>query len=65
MALHSTLGFSGAILGPLVFGIVLDFGGSDNMMGWWLAFAHLGVVQILGLIILQLVRPPAVSGDRR
>ncbi|MGI9380053.1 MAG: MFS transporter [Methyloligellaceae bacterium] len=65
MALHSTLGFSGAILGPLVFGIVLDIGGSDNMMGWWLAFAHLGVVQILGLIILQLVRPPAVSGDRR
>lgn len=65
MALHSTLGFSGAILGPLVFGFFLDFGGGETPLGWWLAFAHMGVIQLAGLIILRLMRPPAVTGDRR
>jgi len=65
MALHSTLGFSGAILGPLAFGFFLDFGGGETPFGWWLAFAHLGIVQLVGLMILRLMRPPAVTGDRR
>jgi len=65
MALHSTLGFTGAILGPLVFGFFLDLGGGETPLGWWLAFAHLGIIQLIGLTILRLMRPPAVSGDRR
>lgn len=64
MAVHSTLGFAGATLGPLVFGLMLDLGGGQTEMGWWLAFAHLGVVQLAGIAVLVALKPPPVAGDR-
>lgn len=64
MAVHSTLGFAGATLGPLAFGWVLDAGGGQTATGWWMAFAHMGVVLIIGAILLAALRPPPVAGDR-
>ena len=64
MAVHSTLGFLGAVFGPFVFGLVLDLAGSGTMFGWWAAFAHMGLVMMLGPLVLAWLRPKALPGDR-
>lgn len=64
MAVHSTLGFLGAAIGPLAFGIVLDFAGDDTLMGWWAAFAHLGVVMLMGPLVMWWMKPKPLAGDR-
>jgi MFS family permease len=49
MAVHSVLGFSGAAVGPLLFGAVLDVaGGGASLRGWGAAFLSMGVVVALG-----------------
>jgi hypothetical protein len=40
MAVHSTLGFGGAIVGPLIFGAIVDLFGRDGALGWGLAYGH-------------------------
>lgn len=64
MAVHSTLGFLGAAIGPLAFGLILDRAGSDSLFGWWVAFAHLGVIMLLGPLILIWMKPKPLAGDR-
>lgn len=64
MAVHSTLGFAGATLGPLVFGVFLDLGGGQTPLGWWAGFAHIGVMLVIGAILLAVLRPPSIPGDR-
>lgn len=59
------LGFGGAALGPLVFGWTLDVSGGQGMIGWWAAFMHMGLVQIAGIAILIMLKPPSVGGDRK
>ncbi|MFQ6022634.1 MAG: MFS transporter [Acidiferrobacterales bacterium] len=63
MAMHSTLGFAFAFLGPLAFGWILDLAGGDSVLGWGLAFASMGVVMALGLLVLLTLRPDEVAGD--
>lgn len=65
MALHSTLGFSFAFMGPLAFGWILDLAGGESVLGWGLAFASMGVVMALGLVVLAVLRPEGLAGDRR
>jgi MFS family permease len=44
MAVYSFVGFAGAILAPLVFGMVLDLaGGNQSRAAWGLAFASIGI----------------------
>ncbi|MCC7485919.1 MAG: MFS transporter [Burkholderiales bacterium] len=44
MAAYSFIGFSGALLAPFAFGVVLDLaGGNRSTTAWWLAFASIGV----------------------
>lgn len=44
MAVNSLVGFSAALLAPLVFGVVLDLaGGNQNQLAWGLAFASIGI----------------------
>lgn len=64
MALHSTLGYAGGFLGPVVMGVVLDLAGGESVTGYGLAFAHLVVVGGLGLAAVLLLRPQALAGDR-
>jgi MFS family permease len=64
LAVHSTLGFAGASLGPLVFGIMLDLGGGDGILAWTLAFAHLGLVMALGPVVVAILKPRPLAGDR-
>lgn len=56
MAAHSVIGFVGSILGPLVFGIMLDLGGGpESSSGWQLAFLSLGAAIAAGPICLRLL----------
>jgi MFS family permease len=48
MAVYSFLGFSSAIIAPLVFGAVLDLaGGNRSVLAWGLAFASIGIFGVL------------------
>lgn len=53
MAVHSSIGFLGAFVGPIVFGVVLDLaGGGESVLAWGLAFASLGVAVAFGPAVL-------------
>jgi MFS family permease len=64
LAVHSTLGFAGASIGPLAFGIMLDLGGGDGILAWIVAFGHLGLVMALGPVVVAVLKPRPLSGDR-
>jgi MFS family permease len=53
MGLHSMAGYAGGFAGPLAVGMVLDLSGGDSVMGWGLAFGHLAVVTLLGLLVVR------------
>lgn len=53
MGLHSMAGYAGGFLGPLGVGWFLDLAGGDGALGWGLAFGHLAVVTLAGLVILR------------
>jgi MFS family permease len=57
MAMHSVIGFIGAFLGPIVFGVVLDLcGGEQYPAAWGFAFGSMAVVLMLGpLAVARLV----------
>ena len=40
------------LIGPLGVGLALDFAG-DNALGWGIAFGHLAVITLIGLLILR------------
>ena len=63
MAVHSTLGFLGASIGPMAFGAILDIAGGDTIFGWSVAFSHLAVIMMIGPLALWLLRPRALPGD--
>jgi MFS family permease len=51
MGLHSMCGYAGGFVGPLGVGLVLDWAGSAQ--GWGLAFGHLALITLTGLVILR------------
>jgi MFS family permease len=53
MGLHSMAGYAGGFLGPLGVGLVLDLGGGDGTLGWGLAFGHLAVFTLAGLVVVR------------
>ena len=54
MAVHSSIAFFGAFLGPLVFGIVLDAtGGGTDPSSWGMGFLMMGVVVVTGPLLLR------------
>ncbi len=63
MAMHSTIGFVGGIMGPLCFGLVLDAFGGESTLAWGMAFAHLGLIVALGPLIILLMKPDELPGD--
>ena len=49
MAVHTLIGFVGAFIGPIIFGIVLDLaGGSHNTAAWGTAFLVMAVLILIG-----------------
>ena len=64
LAIHSMLGYAGGFVGPLVFGLVLDWAGGMSHEAWGYAFAHVAGVVLVGRIIFAILRPRDVAGDR-
>jgi MFS family permease len=66
MAVHSSIGFLGAFLGPPIFGAALDLaGGPDKIAAWGFAFATLGLAVGAGAVTLLLLKPlPAPRAAR-
>ncbi|MBP7065645.1 nitrate/nitrite transporter [Ferrovibrio sp.] len=53
MAVHSTIGFLGAFLGPVVFGLTLDgLGGAGEPFAWGIAFTALAAIGMLSPLVL-------------
>ena len=53
MGLHSMAGYGGGFIGPRGVGLVLDSCGGDSVAGWGLAFGHIAVITLMGLIVLR------------
>ncbi|MDE2229943.1 MAG: MFS transporter [Alphaproteobacteria bacterium] len=54
LAVHSVLGFSGAVLGPLAVGLVLDAtGGGTSYLAWGLAFLAMGAGSLGALFAIR------------
>ena len=65
MAVHSTLGFGGAIVGPLSFGAIVDVFGRDGALGWGLAYGHVALLVLIGPLVLWHLKPDALPGDHQ
>jgi MFS family permease len=55
MGLHSMAGYAGGFVGPLGVGLVLDWAGGDGVLGWGLAFGHVALVTLAGLVALRML----------
>jgi MFS family permease len=64
LAVHSTLGYAGGFLGPLVLGATLDLFGGASVLGWGMAFGHVTVALLLGVLAFIWLRPADLAGDR-
>lgn len=65
LAVHSTLGYAGGFVGPLLIGYTLDFAGGMSREGWAAAFGLIGVLMLLALILFRWLRPRELAGDRK
>ena len=57
LAVHSTMGFGAAFLGPLGVGLVLDGFSTNPSLGWGAAFALMGAGCALGPVLLNRLLP--------
>jgi MFS family permease len=64
LAVHSTLGYAGGFVGPLVVGWTLDLAGGMSPMAWGLAFLVVAVLMALTLAVFLFLRPRELEGDR-
>lgn len=64
LAVHSTMGFGAAFLGPLAVGVVLDFFGG-NQTGWTMAFITMAAGCLLGPVFLSILKPGTAVGEGR
>lgn len=64
LALHSMLGYAGGFIGPVMMGWLLDVNGGMSAQGWIIAFAHLGVIGLIGRMLFARLGPGSVAGDQ-
>lgn len=64
LAVHSSLGYAGGFLGPLVIGWVLDLRGGNTDVAWAAAFTVIGAIMLVALIAFVATRPRGLVGDR-
>ena len=64
LAVHGMLGYGGGFIGPLLLGVILDFLGGETVMNWGIAFAHVSVVMVFGILAIKLLNPGELPGDR-
>lgn len=64
LAVHSSLGYAGGFVGPLMMGWTLDLSGGMSTFGWGVSFASVAVLMFLALIAFWWIRPRELAGDR-
>ena len=64
LAVHSTLGYAGGFVGPLMIGVILDLAGGMSPLAWGLAFLVVAVLMALALAAFVIIRPRELEGDR-
>jgi MFS family permease len=64
LAVHSTLGYAGGFVGPLMVGVILDLAGGMSRGAWGAAFLAVAVLMALALAAFWLIRPRELAGDR-
>lgn len=65
LAVHSTLGYAGGFIGPLLIGWTLDLSGGMSRTGWGISFAVVSALMLVALIAFWLIRPQGLIGDRK
>lgn len=64
LAVHSTLGYAGGFVGPLIIGLILDLAGGMTRVAWGAAFMAVAALMLLALIVFRVMRPSELAGDR-
>lgn len=64
LAVHSTLGYAGGFVGPLIVGFVLDLAGGMSRAAWGAAFMSVAVLMAIALALFLVMRPRHLAGDR-
>ena len=64
LAVHSTLGYAGGFVGPLVVGWTLDLAGGMSPMAWGLAFLVVAVLMLIALVAFLVMKPANLAADR-
>jgi MFS family permease len=64
LAVHSTLGYAGGVVGPLMIGYTLDLAGGMSRMAWGAAFFLIAALMLCALLAFHLMRPRELAGDR-
>jgi MFS family permease len=63
LAVHSSLGYAGGFIGPLMIGVVLDLAGGMSRLGWSVAFFSIAVLVAAALAAFWIIRPQELAGD--
>jgi MFS family permease len=63
LAVHSTLGFCSAFLGPLTVGVVLDFFGA-NQLAWGMGFLCMAAGCLFGPVFLARLKSEATQSGK-
>jgi predicted MFS family arabinose efflux permease len=64
LAVHSTLGYFGGFIGPLIIGFILDLGGGMSRANWGIAFLAISILILCMLVAFWAINPRGVEGDR-
>lgn len=64
LAVHSSLGYAGGFVGPLLIGWMLDLSGGMSRNGWGIAFAAVSALMFAAMLVFYRIRAREVAGDR-
>lgn len=64
LAVHSSLGYAGGFVGPLMIGYTLDLAGGMSRGAWGAAFLLVATLMMCALTLFRVMRPMELAGDR-
>lgn len=64
LAVHSSLGYAGGFVGPLMIGYTLDAFGGMSRAAWGAAFLLVAALMLAALLVFRWMRPRELVGDR-
>lgn len=64
LAVHSSLGYAGGFVGPLIIGYILDAFGGMSRTSWAVAFGAVACLMAIALAAFRFLRPSGLAGDR-